>query len=350
MWLTSAYHCTFLLEYRSFSNIHDYICWNGGHNTIMNSNLSIILFVCPPPTVKCCWNLILEIGHYQIGSESNSWLSILQWMCRYNPNHRKEHINITQDRWLINNIILTQHKKKGPWVVEKSYMNFSMSNNSLVNLLKQSKPYLAVILLQFGYAGSSIITKYALDKGVNHYTFVLYANAIAGIFFAPFALFFERYKYMHTYCMCGFVYINALMHINIKVWIKVEADKFLIFQTRKRRPKLTPSIFLKIFVLGLLEYVEVKNIFWCSSLLHSLTKILLHRAGIDQNLFYAGMQYTTATFATALCNILPAITFVLAWILRYHFLQFKPISMDVFYKEIFPNPILLLKYELHNVE
>nr|GMD01995.1 WAT1-related protein At2g39510-like [Ipomoea batatas] len=110
-------------------------------------------------------------------------------------------------------------------------MNFSMSNNSLVNLLKQSKPYLAVILLQFGYAGSSIITKSALDKGVNHYTFVLYANAIAGIFFAPFALFFER-------------------------------------------------------------------------------------AGIDQNLFYAGMQYTTATFATALCNILPAITFVLAWILR----------------------------------
>nr|GMC92787.1 WAT1-related protein At2g39510-like [Ipomoea batatas] len=106
-----------------------------------------------------------------------------------------------------------------------------MSNNSLVNLLKQSKPYLAVILLQFGYAGSSIITKYALDKGVNHYTFVLYANAIAGIFFAPFALFFER-------------------------------------------------------------------------------------AGIDQNLFYAGMQYTTATFATALCNILPAITFVLAWTLR----------------------------------
>ncbi|XP_019151403.1 PREDICTED: WAT1-related protein At2g39510-like [Ipomoea nil] len=133
-----------------------------------------------------------------------------------------------------------------------SRKNRSMSNKSLVNLLKQSKPYLAVILLQFGYAGSSIIVKYALDKGVNHYTFVLYANAIAGILFAPFALLFER----------------------------------------KRRPKLTPSIFLKIFLLGFLEAV------------------------LDQNLFYAGMQYTTATFASALCNILPAITFVLAWILR----------------------------------
>lgn len=224
---------------------------------IMISNLSIFLSSYPPP--KCCWNLILEIGHYQIGSESNSWLSsVLQWMCRYTPNHRKEHINIGQEIWLINHITYWHNTRKtGLWLVQKSYMNFSMSTKSLVNLLKQSKPYLAVILLQFGYAGSSIIAKFALDKGVNHYTFVLYVNTIAGIFFAPFALFFERYKYMHTYCMYGFLYINSLMHINIKLWIKVEAEKFMIFQNRKRRPKLTTSIFLKIFLLGLLEYVEV---------------------------------------------------------------------------------------------
>ncbi|KAF3637701.1 putative vacuolar protein sorting-associated protein 27-like [Capsicum annuum] len=43
---------------------------------------------------------------------------------------------------------------------------------------------------------------------------------------------------------------------------------------------------------------------------------LLERPVIDQNLYYAGMKYTTATFATAMCNILPAITFLLAWILR----------------------------------
>ncbi|XP_048634525.1 WAT1-related protein At2g37460 isoform X2 [Brassica napus] len=35
---------------------------------------------------------------------------------------------------------------------------------------------------------------------------------------------------------------------------------------------------------------------------------------IDQNLYYLGMKYTTATFATAMYNVLPAITFVLAYI------------------------------------
>ncbi|KAK3028830.1 hypothetical protein RJ639_038657 [Escallonia herrerae] len=42
------------------------------------------------------------------------------------------------------------------------------------------------------------------------------------------------------------------------------------------------------------------------------------RPVIDQNLYYAGMKYTTATFATAMTNILPAITFCMAWILRYN--------------------------------
>ncbi|CAL5378363.1 unnamed protein product [Camellia sinensis] len=37
---------------------------------------------------------------------------------------------------------------------------------------------------------------------------------------------------------------------------------------------------------------------------------------IDQNLFYTGMKYTTATFATAMCNIVPAMFLLMAWILR----------------------------------
>lgn len=38
---------------------------------------------------------------------------------------------------------------------------------------------------------------------------------------------------------------------------------------------------------------------------------------IDQNLYYAGMKYTTATFAIALSNIVPALIFIMAWISGY---------------------------------
>nr|GMD57421.1 WAT1-related protein At2g39510-like [Ipomoea batatas] len=127
-----------------------------------------------------------------------------------------------------------------------------MARESLGKFSTMAKPYLAVIFLQFGFAGMAIIAKSALNKGMSHYTFAAYRNLIAALVIAPFAIFFER----------------------------------------KVRPKMTISIFLKIMVLALLEPV------------------------IDQNLYFAGMNYTTATFTTALCNVLPAIAFILAWILR----------------------------------
>lgn len=50
------------------------------------------------------------------------------------------------------------------------------------------------------------------------------------------------------------------------------------------------------------------------------------RPVMDQNLYYAGMRYTTATFVSALSNTVPALTFIMAWIFRYqltHSIQYK---------------------------
>ncbi|CAI9296007.1 unnamed protein product [Lactuca saligna] len=127
-----------------------------------------------------------------------------------------------------------------------------MSKESFKGLYVRIKPFMLMIFLQTSYAVNGLIVKSALNKGLNHYTFAVYRNAIAALFFSPFAFFLER----------------------------------------KVRPEMTVSIFLKIMLLGLLEPV------------------------IDQNLYYAGMKFTTATFATSMCNILPAITFFMAWMFR----------------------------------
>ncbi|KAL3523780.1 hypothetical protein ACH5RR_016614 [Cinchona calisaya] len=134
-----------------------------------------------------------------------------------------------------------------------------------MELLKQAKPYLAVTFLQFGYAGSAIIAKSALNKGMSHYAFSIYRNLFAAVVFTPFALVLER----------------------------------------KVRPRMTISILLKIIILGLLEPV------------------------IDQNLYYAAMKYTTATFATAMTNMLPALTFLLAWILRLEEVNIRRLHSQV---------------------
>ncbi|XP_031115830.1 WAT1-related protein At2g39510-like [Ipomoea triloba] len=128
----------------------------------------------------------------------------------------------------------------------------NMTRENLVKFLKLVKPYLGVILLQFGSAGMSIIAKSALNDGMSPFTYAVYRSFFAAAFMAPFALAFER-----------------------KIW-----------------PKMTVPIFLKIMVLALLEPV------------------------VDINLNYIGLKYTTATFTKALSNLVPAITFILAWILR----------------------------------
>ncbi|KAK1279319.1 WAT1-related protein [Acorus gramineus] len=114
------------------------------------------------------------------------------------------------------------------------------------------KPYLAMVFLQFGFAGMSIIAMAALKDGMSPSTFVVYRHAIATLAISPFAFACKR----------------------------------------NSRPKMTLSIFLKIMALGFLEPV------------------------LDQNLFYTGMKHTSATFTAAMGNVLPAVTFIMACIFR----------------------------------
>nr|XP_043626189.1 WAT1-related protein At2g37460-like [Erigeron canadensis] len=134
-------------------------------------------------------------------------------------------------------------------------------SEAMSQIINKGKPFFAVIFLQFGFAGMDILSKAALNEGMSNYVFVVYRHAVAFIVMAPFAIIFEK----------------------------------------KVRPKMTYSLFIKFAILALLEPV------------------------IDQNLYIMGMKATTATFATAMSNVLPAITFVMACFLRLEKLNLKNI-------------------------
>lgn len=119
-------------------------------------------------------------------------------------------------------------------------------------VLNDVKPYLAMVLLQVGFAGMYIVAVASLKRGMSHFVLVVYRNLCATAVMAPFALWFER----------------------------------------NSRPRMTITIFLKIMGLAMLEPV------------------------LDQNLYYMGANLTSAGFASALINILPAVTFVMALVLR----------------------------------
>ena len=65
--------------------------------------------------------------------------------------------------------------------------------------LEKIKPILAIISLQFGYAGMYIITMVSFKHGMDHWVLATYRHIVATLVMAPFALVFERYQSLHIH-------------------------------------------------------------------------------------------------------------------------------------------------------
>ncbi|XP_047176389.1 WAT1-related protein At4g08290-like [Vigna umbellata] len=128
--------------------------------------------------------------------------------------------------------------------------------------LCNAKAYLIILSLQFGSAGMYLITMDALNKGMSHYVFVVYRNIIATVVLGPFAFFLER----------------------------------------KVRPKMTIRIFSEFMAVAFVEII------------------------LDQCFTFLGMKYTSASFASAVMNSVPSITFVLAIIFRLERMKLKEVG------------------------
>ncbi|TXG52965.1 hypothetical protein EZV62_022134 [Acer yangbiense] len=131
--------------------------------------------------------------------------------------------------------------------------------------MNKVKPYLAMVSLQFGYAGMYIITMVSLKHGMSHYILAVYRHVVATLIISPFAL--EN---------------------------KAKDD--------------TP-------------HLSQNNGSWFSRVIHNVVKVPV----LDQNLYFLGMKYTSATFASATVNVLPAITFIMAVIFRLESVNVKKI-------------------------
>eukprot|EP01018_Ginkgo_biloba_P018341 Gb_01919 [translate_table: standard] len=119
-------------------------------------------------------------------------------------------------------------------------------------LCEKSMPILAMIFVQSGIAGGNIISKVSFDHGMNYFVLVVYRHIVAWLFTLPFVYFFER----------------------------------------NNRPKFKFPIFCLIFM---------------SALFGGTT---------TQILYYSGLSLTSPTFACALLNTVPAVTFAMAILFR----------------------------------
>nr|GMD85164.1 WAT1-related protein At1g43650-like [Ipomoea batatas] len=118
----------------------------------------------------------------------------------------------------------------------------------LQGCMKPKVPHIAMLIVQLIYAGMALLSKTAIAQGMSPFIFVAYRQAFATIALAPFAVFLDR----------------------------------------KNPVSLSYNILWKIF-LG--SFIGIT---------------------LGLNLYCYAIKYTSATFAAATTNIIPALTFVMA--------------------------------------
>ncbi|CAO2169968.1 unnamed protein product [Urochloa humidicola] len=117
---------------------------------------------------------------------------------------------------------------------------------------EKAQLHVAMLALQFGYAGFHVVSRLALNMGISKLVFPVYRNIIALFLLVPFAYFLEK----------------------------------------KDRPRLTLSFVVQFFLLALCGITA------------------------NQGFYLLGLDNTTPTFASAIQNSVPAITFAMAAALR----------------------------------
>ncbi|PNT70412.1 hypothetical protein BRADI_2g11420v3 [Brachypodium distachyon] len=127
---------------------------------------------------------------------------------------------------------------------------------------RECLPTIAMVLVQLGFAGMNVLSKLALDTGMSPYVLISYRNLIAGVFLAPLAYYFERRSEM----------------------------------------VITKKVLLQIFFSSIFG------------------------ATLNQVLYFVGLKTTTATVACALSNTLPALTFVMAAVLKMETVRLRTYS------------------------
>lgn len=84
-------------------------------------------------------------------------------------------------------------------------------------MVQELLPLLIMVLVQFEFAGMNILSKLALDSGMNPYIHVAYRQMFASVTLGPLAYFIERYPNKYHVFTCKFLLNPSLLfYINVE--------------------------------------------------------------------------------------------------------------------------------------
>lgn len=128
----------------------------------------------------------------------------------------------------------------------------SVAKRMCCSIPEKFQLHLAMLALQFGYAGFHVVSRAALNMGISKIVFPVYRNILAFFLLLPFAYFLEK----------------------------------------KERPPISWNFIIQFFLLAIVGITA------------------------NQGFYLLGLDNTSPTFASAIQNSVPAITFLMAAVLR----------------------------------
>lgn len=118
-----------------------------------------------------------------------------------------------------------------------------------MTILEKHKPYIAMLFIQFVYAGMALLSKAAISKGMSPYVFVVYRQIFASLALSPFAYFDRLYN-------CYFIFIPFSFYqiiIDKSVLNKFIFTLILKFCSKHATP-LSCNLLCKLFLVSLVGY------------------------------------------------------------------------------------------------
>ncbi|KAE8666586.1 WAT1-related protein [Hibiscus syriacus] len=135
------------------------------------------------------------------------------------------------------------------------------------------KPYIAMVFVQFIYAGMALFAKAAISKGMNPYVFVVYRQAFATITLAPFAFFFESKQTSLSYNLIWKIFLISLFGLALSLNLYSVAIKYTTATFAAATTNTIPVLTLIIAVCLRTESISVQKLPGFAKVLGSVSSL-----------------------------------------------------------------------------
>ena len=207
-----------------------------------------------------------------------------------------------------------------------------------MGMKKVALPFVGMVMAEFAQVGLMIVGKQAMSKGMSNLVFIFYSNAFASLILLPSALLFHRFSLSLS--------LKHPLRLFLCMYVKKKPIRLLLFSILADHNHRV-LIFLSAFFVGssclallgellliipaslwklLRGFVSVWFNFCCFVFFnpwHVMGGFVIwgligfgifffFYSFLVQALGYAGILYSSPTLATAILNLIPAFTFILA--------------------------------------